>query len=104
MFSESMLSMPESRVEEPEPTSHWPALVAISCAWFVALVRCILGLFWREGLDFDMALTALALAAIPLAVFYIGRAEHRLSKPPSKPPKSTSSRRERPRLVLISNH
>lgn len=100
MFSESMLSMPEPRVEEPEPTSRWPALVAIGCAWLVALARAILGLFRHEGLDLDMALTALALAAIPLAAFYVGRAERRLSKPP----KSSSPRHQRPQLVLISNH
>ena len=77
MFSESMLSMPEPRVEEPEPTSHWPALAAIACAWLVALLRGILGLIRHEGFDLDMALTTLALAAIPLAVFYVGRARRR---------------------------
>ena len=100
MFSESMLSMPEPRVEEPELTSHWPALVAIGCAWLVALIRGIVGVFRHEGLDLDMVLTAFALAAIPLAVFYIGRAERRLTTPP----KSSSRRHQRPRLVLISNH
>jgi hypothetical protein len=100
MFSESMLSMPASRVEEPERMSYWPAFLAIGCAWLIALLRGILGVARHEGLDLDMALTALAVTAIPVIVLHIWRVERHRSATST----SDSSRRQRPRLVLISNH
>jgi hypothetical protein len=69
MFSESMLSMPASNVEELEPTSYLPAFLAFACAWLIALLRGVLGVVGHEGLDLDMALTVLVLVVGPLFVF-----------------------------------
>jgi hypothetical protein len=100
MFSESMLSMPMAKVEEPEQTTYLPPLLAISCAWLIALLRGILGVLQHEGMGVDMGLTAFALIAIPLIVFYICRAERRHSQALER----DATRRRGLRLVLISNH
>ena len=100
MFSESMLSMPAPKVEEPEKTSYLPALLAIGSAWSIALIRGVLGVIRQEGLTLDMALTVLVLSAIPAIVFCIWWAEHL-----DAPALAMAARgRRRPRLVLVSNH
>jgi hypothetical protein len=100
MFSDSMLSMPISSAEEPDGTSHWPAIVAVGCAWLIVLSRGIIGIWRHEGVNLDMTLTALMLGAIPMLVGLVWRAERRRSQMATRQP----PRIGRPRLVLVSNH
>lgn len=99
MFSESMLSMRASKAEEPDNTDYLPALLAIGCAWLIALLRGLLGVVRHEGLDLDMALTAVVLAIVPLIICRISRTENRHPATPER----EAAPRQRPRLVLISN-
>ncbi len=96
MFSESMVSISVPEGTDPvEKTSNWPAFVAVSSAWLVAMVRCTLGFVGHEALSFDLVLALALFTAMPLIVL---RFHH-----------ATSVRHEwrstrRPRLVLMSNH
>jgi hypothetical protein len=97
MFSESMLSMHVSEAEEPGKTSYRPALVAVGCAWIIALTRGMMGISRGERVSVDLVLTAVIAVLVPLLVAYVWRAERRSSMAPDRGP-----HRGRPRLVLIS--
>jgi hypothetical protein len=97
MFSESMLSMHVSEAEEPGKTGYGPALLAVGCAWIVALIRGIIGILHGERVSVDMALTAVIAVLVPLLVVYVWRSERRRSSLPNP-----ESHRGRPRLVLVS--
>jgi hypothetical protein len=89
--------MPAEAAEEPSRTSYVPAVLAMACAWMIALIRVILGIFSHEGSSADVVLSAVVAALLPLAALYAWRVER---------PRATAAEQDlspaRPRLVLVS--
>jgi prolipoprotein diacylglyceryltransferase len=67
---ESMFSTPRHEADEllDESPSAWPAVVAAIFAWFVALLRIVIGQARQESLDLDIVLAVGATLLIPSIV------------------------------------
>lgn len=82
MFTESMFSTPRGDAQKrgAGDFSAWPAVGAASFAWFISLMRLVIGQACRESMDLDLALAAGATLVVPAIVSFFWLSDRRFRR------------------------